>query len=150
MSEAALWKALRSRLSKHGEMYRVENPIIPGTPDVHYALRVDNCPGMRGQGWIELKYTPSLPARETTPVRYGWRPGQRAFLGRYWDLGGHAYVLAQVGREYLLHSGIAAAELGVGVSMTMNQLREISMLHWAQPWGDDPTWGLLAVLTAPR
>lgn len=55
MSEKNFWNLVRNNLDL--KMYRVENRVAVGMPDVHYISE-------KSSGWIELKFIPSLPKRE--------------------------------------------------------------------------------------
>ena len=171
-SEHALWRQVRDRLGEYGLLMRVENTVMKGMPDLHYALythasssgryrkmyknRFDDQGKVRkpahsmlyGQGWIELKHVKNEPVRETTPVRYKWQSGQMEWLRDYWELGGHAYVLAQVGRRYILHSGWAPHKIGAGDVMPMLDLLSTARYTWEQPWRDKHTYRLLSIFTA--
>ena len=146
-SETALWIALRDHgLGAFGELTRIESPITPGLPDVHYALV---CPwgNAHGQGWIELKCVARAPARAATPVRYKYRFMQPEFLHRQWELGGHAYVLGQVGQEYLLHKGDTPYAAGAGIEQPLATLRSTALYHFSQPWARRNTLDLLNIFT---
>ena len=54
MSEKNYWNFLRDNLGI--KMYRVENRVGFGMPDVHYISE-------KGSGWIELKYIPEFPKK---------------------------------------------------------------------------------------
>ena len=95
-SERALWGTMRRTLAPFGRLVRVESPITPGIPDVYYCLR-----GV--SGWVELKEHDAWPVRPGTPLRLRhlrldqvvWLEGERA-------AGGSAFMLLQIGRDYLL------------------------------------------------
>ncbi len=77
----------------------VENPVLPGTPDVNYV-----------EGWIELKWLREWPADESTPVRFPhFTPVQRVWHIRRRLAGGMSWVLVQCKREWLLFDGAIAA-----------------------------------------
>ena len=147
-SENALWDAVRGHLSPFGQLLRVECPIQPGMSDVYYALMRGS--QSAGQGWIELKHVHEAPKRPKTPVRYKYEPGQPGFLYDMWRLRGHAYVLAQVGREYLLHEGDQPTMCGVGTVMPMDRLRSSARYAFKQPWTDADTNTLLRIFTNKR
>lgn len=100
-------KALADRVMKilkplHG--IRVENPCLPGTPDV-------NCVG---DVWIELKQQDKWPVKPETPLKldHDYTPQQRLFAEKRITRGGKVYLLLQVDRDYLLLRGFPeAAEL---------------------------------------
>lgn len=85
--------------------FAVENPVLPGTPDVNYV-----------EGWLELKSWEKWPAQRTTPLRIEhWTPEQRVFHRRRSRVGGATYVLVEIvaSRDYiLLEGGLAARVLG--------------------------------------
>ena len=54
MSEKNFWNLVRNNLDL--KMYRVENRVAVGMPDVHYISG-------KSSGWIELKFIPSLPKK---------------------------------------------------------------------------------------
>ena len=54
MSEKNFWTLIRNNLPL--KMYRVENRVAQGMPDVHYI-------GNGKSGWIELKYINKWPKR---------------------------------------------------------------------------------------
>lgn len=98
-------KALASRvvpLLKSLDALRVENPCMPGTPDVNMIT----C-------WVELKQQDKWPVRASTPLRldHDLTPQQRNWLERRIERGGRAYVLMQVARDYILLDGKVAAEI---------------------------------------
>ena len=54
MSEKNFWNLVRNNLDL--KMYRVENRVAVGMPDVHYISE-------KSSGWIELKFIPILPKK---------------------------------------------------------------------------------------
>ncbi len=88
----------------------VENPALPGTPDVNYV-----------EGWIELKCWGSWPKKSGTPLRIEhWTPKQRVFHVRRSRAGGETYVLIEIGTEsILLEGGLAARILGTATRTTL-------------------------------
>lgn len=80
----------------------VENRgACPGTPDVNYE-----------GGWIETKWLRSWPKRTETivPVDH-FTPQQRIWLRKRRRVGGHAWVLLQCKREWILLDGEVAADI---------------------------------------
>lgn len=119
MSEGAMWDALRPLL-KGLHPVRVENPMLPGTPDVNWS-----------HGWIELKFAERWPPRGG-PLRVDhFTKEQRTWLTRRRRAGGNAKVLLKVGEfEWLLFDGLAAAVyLG---HEPRERLYEIAMARWAR------------------
>lgn len=77
----------------------VENPCLPGTPDVNYV-----------EGWIELKWLRSWPVGEDTIVRLEhYTVQQKVWAFRRRRVGGQCWFLLQCGREWILLDGIVAA-----------------------------------------
>ena len=103
----------------------VENPAKPGTPDVNYI-----------EGWLELKWLRRWPARPDTVVAVEhFTPKQRRWLRRRWDRGGSAWLLLQVGREWLLFTGRDAAEY-VG-RLTREGLYRVARARWTSGLRDE-------------
>ena len=95
MSEKNFWVLLRTSLSKNLKMYRVENRVMKGMPDVHYVKDGKS-------GWIELKYIDKWPkARVTT----GLKLNQCLWLKEYDEHKGQCWILIRVGRDFtgLIH-----------------------------------------------
>lgn len=114
-------KRMRQRIVKILDEYdpiSVENPAHPGTPDLNCTL-----------GWIELKQEPVWPVRASTPLRVPhFTMQQRVWLKRRHRSGGNAWLLLQVGQEWLLFSGNVAAEhLG---NVTREALYLLCIRHW--------------------
>jgi hypothetical protein len=97
----------------------VENPAKPGTPDVNFA-----------EGWIELKWLRAWKASnwETPVLIPHFTPQQRVFLMKRWRVAQSAWMLLQVGHEWLLFDGEFAAEY-VG-RVTRQALIEGAVKHW--------------------
>lgn len=122
MPESNLSKSVMSALKPWDRM-RVENPALPGTPDVNY------CCGEGKEGWIELKQVDAWPKRTGTPLRIPhFTPQQRVWLTRRRYKGGRAYVLLQVSNDFLLFSGTVAAEI-LG-DTTRSELIKKTIAHW--------------------
>lgn len=99
----------------------VENSCLPGTPDVEYI-----------GGWIECKYLPSWPkVSDNKPIRlrHSLTLQQRIWLFRRIRLGGRAYVVLQVGREWLLFRGDIAAKYLEHVSKP--ELLALALRYWS-------------------
>lgn len=91
-------KALRSA---HLDPVRVENgDTSPGTPDINFVW-----------GWIEDKFLDHWPVRGGIVKVPHFTNEQRVWLTRRRLAGGSTWLLLQVGREYLLFDGRAAAEV---------------------------------------
>lgn len=98
MSEGAMWDALRPQL-RGLDPVRVENPMVPGTPDVSIV-----------PGWIELKYAERWPPKGG-PLRIDhFTREQRAWITKRVKAGGNVWLLLKVGEhEWLLFKGLIAA-----------------------------------------
>ena len=96
MSEKALWSLVRSNLALR--MFRVENRVAAGMPDVHYVIDSENGYIIdRKSGWIELKYIEKFPKKGK--VNIGLRKSQDLWIQKYTSMGGQCYILLRVGRE---------------------------------------------------
>lgn len=119
MSEAAMWDSLRPVI-RSLDPVRVENPIVPGTPDVNY-----------NHGWVELKFAERWPPRGG-PLRVDhFTRQQRTWLTRRRKAGGRAFLLLKVGEtEWLLFDGaVAAAMLG---QVPRERLYEVCVARWTR------------------
>lgn len=119
MSESQMWEALRPLL-KPLHPVRVENPMLPGTPDVNIV-----------PGWIELKYAARWPSKGG-PLRLDhFTKQQKTWLIRRRRAGGKAWVLLKVGAmEWLLFDGMHAA-LYLGKE-SREKLYEIAIARWTR------------------
>ncbi len=110
----------------------VENPACPGTPDVNYV-----------EGWLELKQLPRWPAGEDTIVRVPhFTPQQRIWISQRAKRGGAVHVLVQIGKEWLLLPGPAAATM-LGRA-TREALRQSAVQQW---WGSELEKEIVACLS---
>ena len=93
MSESNFWALLRNKLKLR--MYRVENRVMKGMPDVHYIREGKS-------GWIELKYLKAWPKNR---VSTGLKLNQCLWLKEYNEHKGDCWILLRVGRDYtgLIH-----------------------------------------------
>lgn len=104
MTEAEFWSRRIRRLLPLGCFAtRIENGLSAGTPDVFYAWG-----GV--QGWIENKYRPTAPVRDTTVVfpegqRGSMRKEQRAWWIQYLAARGRGLIMAGVeGQSFMWHA----------------------------------------------
>lgn len=103
---------------KHLHARPVENSVGPGTPDV-------TCTA----GWIELKWMRRWPARPDTKVIIEhYTKKQKWWLRDRWNAGGGAWLLLQVGREYMLFEAPEAQLVHDG--LTRGELYKHSAAHW--------------------
>lgn len=92
----------------------IENLTSSGVPDV-------NCTA----GWIELKWLPEWPKRESTPVRIDhFTDVQRHWLTTREKRGGKAWLMLQCKREWFLFTGTTAA-IHVG-HVTRSELEKLA------------------------
>lgn len=78
-------------------LYRVENQITAGMPDV-IAINRSGC-----VFWLELKAYEDWPKRDSTCIFKGkFEKGQLGFLCSWRSWNGHAFVLLKVGKVYYL------------------------------------------------
>jgi len=114
MSEKNLRHRVRDAL-KPGFVQQIENIVGEGVPDTHYCIEGNI-------GWIELKYAENLPVRATTAVFKSLNRGldveQEAWIFKYVQHGGNAFILPQIGRRYYLVPGKLAYEFN---TMTLSQ-----------------------------
>lgn len=117
MSESDQRSKVTKALKAQGA-FAVENPCLPGTPDVNYI-----------DGWIELKWLRGWPKRESSPVTIDhYSPQQRVFHVEHWRKGGAVHLLLQVRGTWLLFDGPTAARI-VG-KVTRAELEAAALEHW--------------------
>lgn len=123
MSEANLWKRMRTGIARFAFAQRLENLVGEGVPDVVLHSRLTGrC------AFIELKYRPELPTRSSTPVfkgGFGLRPEQIAFIHGRATAGAAIFVLGQCGEEVWLVHGRCARELSSWTTADLN-----IQCHW--------------------
>lgn len=116
MSEGTMRGNVIRRL-KPVDAVAVENPVYPGTPDVNYI-----------DGWLELKWLRRWPKKEETIVRLEhYTPQQRLWLRRRTLRGGRAFLLLQVGKEWLLFKHPELQDVG---KVTKKVLKETAHFYW--------------------
>ena len=88
MSEKNFWNLIRNNLNL--KMYRVENRVAVGMPDVHYVSH-------NSSGWIELKYIPEMAKKGK--VKTGVRKAQARWHDSYCKNGGTSWLLFRIERK---------------------------------------------------
>lgn len=117
MSESNMRQSITKAL-KPLHAIAVENPVLPGTPDVNYV-----------GGWIELKWARSWPVRPDSIVRIDhYTVQQRVFAYKRRKAGGQCWWLLQVKKEWLLLDGAVAA-LHVNRA-TRQELIDLAERYW--------------------
>lgn len=107
MRESNMWKRLRQGLTgSRWHTMRVENPALPGTPDVNWCFS-------GREGWIELKQIKAWPVRSGTGVHLRhYTPEQKLWASDRQAAGGTCHFMLKVGRmEWLILKGFRAASL---------------------------------------
>jgi hypothetical protein len=89
MSEKNFWTLVRNSLDL--KMYRVENRVMQGMPDVHYIRDGKS-------GWIELKYLDLWPKKR---IACGLMLSQSLWLKEYKEHKGKCWILLRVGRDFI-------------------------------------------------
>lgn len=119
MNEASFWRWLRKRLPP-GEFDRIESPISPGFPDVHFIIT------SRRRGVIELKATRQKSGYPFKADRCGMRPAQILWWSRYVRRGGLGYIGAAIGSDVAFWPGTIATTIN---DLSVDQMRELA-LFW--------------------
>ncbi len=117
MSEQTMRHSVTSGL-KPLDAIAIENRVGSGTPDVNYI-----------EGFIELKWLGRWPRSEERVVTIPhFTTQQRNWLRRRQRRGGDAWLLLQVHHEWLLFTGLVAAEHVGNTSVV--ELRELAHRRW--------------------
>ena len=88
MSEKSFWTLARNNLRL--KMWRVENKVMKGMPDVHYLQEGKS-------GWIELKYMSKWPKKRFSS---GIKLNQVFWARDYIKKGGQSWILIRIAREF--------------------------------------------------
>lgn len=126
--EQTMWDAVRgARLP--GKWYRVENPLVPGMPDVNYAFGGRDRPCT---GWLELKCIDGWPKRSETIVTIEhYTDTQRRWARDHHEAGGRVHLLLKVTRpapQWLLFAMPSLLNVGLVNTSELVLLAEISLM----------------------
>ena len=98
---------------------RVENPALPGTPDVNYC-----------EGWIELKHADAWPVKADTIVKFDhFTPQQRVWILQRGRVGGRVHLLVKIGNDVMLFDWRAAVTT-VFSGASKSKLLASAQRHW--------------------
>ena len=100
MSEKNFWTLVRNNLPL--KMWRVENKVMKGMPDVHYLTNGKS-------GWVELKYLNKWPKKR---FNSGVKLNQVFWAKEYIKRKGNSWILIRIDRDFTaLVDGEHAMEL---------------------------------------
>lgn len=100
MSEKNFWTLVRNNLPV--KMWRVENKVMKGMPDVHYLINGKS-------GWVELKYLNKWPKKR---FNCGIKLNQVFWAKEYIKRKGKSWILIRIDRDFTaLVNGDYAMEL---------------------------------------
>lgn len=140
MTESDFWTDHVSVLKNFGKLKRLEDLLDKGTPDVVYCLRwLHELPR---SGWIELKKLPRWPGERTDVRLPHYSVAQAEFLESWGKSGSGAFLLAQIGSEFLLFPWAHAKEIQRGVTRAI--MRGMVVAYGS---GEFPTRDILRCLT---
>jgi hypothetical protein len=88
MSEKNFWTLIRNNLGL--KMWRVENRVMKGMPDIHYLKDGKS-------GWIELKYLSKWPKKRFST---GFKLNQAFWARNYCKEKGKSWILIRVERDF--------------------------------------------------
>jgi hypothetical protein len=134
-SERSLWDYVRKGMRGLWRAQRLEDRLSAGIPDVCYTVR-----GMKGCGFLELKYKPTWPKYKHRPFTLKhFTKEQRLWLKFIGEWAEWAFVLLQVEREYLLFDWSQAQLIG--------ELPRSELIHQVTArWEGSICWGQFARL----
>ncbi len=94
MSEKNFWSYMRGALPI--KMYRVENKVSKGMPDIHFVKSGNS-------GWIELKFVKSFESDKK--INIGLKQEQHIWLKDYKSQRGKCWILLKADTTILLFDG---------------------------------------------
>ena len=94
MSEKNFWNYIRSTIPL--KMYRVENRVSVGMPDIHFVKNGN-------AGWIELKWVADFDSNKK--INIGLRQSQHIWLKDYKKSKGKCWILLKAHHTILLFDG---------------------------------------------
>ena len=94
MSEKNFWSYMRGSIPL--KMYRVENKVSKGMPDIHFVKSGNS-------GWIELKYVKSFESNKK--INIGLKQEQHIWLKEYKSQRGKCWILLKADNTILLFDG---------------------------------------------
>lgn len=109
MNEAGLYQRLRKKILvtfPSARIDRVENGLVDGMPDVNMCIGGKDI-------WMELKYIPEWPARDTTQVlgRRGLRPEQVNWHIKQGLAGGTSFIIVGIDRDTYVTDNVDVREI---------------------------------------
>lgn len=136
MSEKNFWVLLRNKLPI--KMYRVENKVMKGMPDIHYLKNGES-------GWIELKYIRYLPKKR---VSAGLKLNQSLWAKDYVSRGGKSWIMIRIQRS---HTILVKGEHSNFIYKRPNLKEILQISSWYKIGNmEDKDWDELAsILTIP-
>lgn len=118
MSESSM-RSLVTKTLKPLHAVAVENPALPGTPDVNY-----------NKGWIELKELRAWPIRPQTIVKIKhFTPEQRLWIRERSRAHGNIYLILKVRSTWLILPGLWSSYY-LGKTATQSHIISKSLLHF--------------------
>ena len=94
MSEKNFWSYMRGSIPL--KMYRVENKVSKGMPDIHFVKSGNS-------GWIELKFVKSFEPNKK--INIGLKQEQHIWLKEYKSKRGKCWILLKADNTILLFDG---------------------------------------------
>lgn len=119
------------RALRHLHAKPIENRLESGTPDLAYI-----------GGWLELKWLRGWPKQGGVVQLPHFTKAQRYWLRKHCEMGGRAFMILQVRREWFLFAGVHCDLPG---QLTSQQLRLIAFESWPQ----FDSRGIAATITTP-